>query len=116
MKHTPGPWTTFHDTLDNRTNGICIYGNPSTPNETHMGVLVGCTDTLDPENEDHAEEMLANAERIVACVNALEGVKNPEAIKSLLDALNRKDKDTIGSLRSDVLKAFKEVNGGSNET
>ena len=83
MKHTPGPWTTFHDTLDNRTNGVCIYGNPQTSNETRMGVLVGCTDTLDPENEDHAEEMLANAERIVACVNACE--PNGAVVKALKD-------------------------------
>lgn len=33
-----------------------------------------------------AEEVLANATRIVACVNACAGIKNPEAVKDLLKA------------------------------
>jgi len=89
MKHTKGPWIALPDMLDNRTHGVCIFGNPSTPDESRMGTLVATTDTLDPENEDHAEEMIANAERIVECVNACEGIENPAKYNDLMNALQR---------------------------
>lgn len=82
-KHTPGPWEVNHvkgtksecgqltvDQAGKLTDAIC---------DVH-GELTG----LDFERPE--SEQLANAERIVACVNACEGLADPTAVPDLLAA------------------------------
>ena len=64
MKHTPEPW-------ENKTPGKYKAGNIYAEGEYI------CTTSGNAQ---------ANAERIVACVNACEGI-NPEAVPDLLEAL-----------------------------
>ncbi len=48
---------------------------------------------------------IASAKRIKACVNALEGIKNPEAVKDLVDIARRFDRDintTFGSAKEAI--------------
>lgn len=40
------------------------------------------------------------AQRIVSCVNALEGIKNPEAVKDLIDAANKQIDCTLDHFAS----------------
>ena len=68
LKHTPEPWK-----VTVQENGyVCI----ETAYGTHRDILTGDFITL----------KASNAERIVACVNACEGL-NPEAIPEMLEAL-----------------------------
>lgn len=70
VKHTPEPWMAdledYASVID--SDGICVCEMPPY--------------TRSPNRE----KARANAERIVACVNACKGI-NPEAVPDLLDAL-----------------------------
>jgi len=55
-QHTPGPWTVDHE---------CISAN-----RAHISMAIG------PDGATYAEQK-ANAARIVACVNACEGIEDP---------------------------------------
>lgn len=71
--HTPGPWSASTDWLNGPP--VILDGDG-----IHIAKVVGRSTT---EDED-----LANARRIVACVNALEGVDDPEsAMRELRGAL-----------------------------
>lgn len=79
MKHTPGPWKVFYQDdeypgieVADRDYSIVVYGDKGDFNAGVQG--------------DTHEEALANAQRIVACVNACEGI-NPEAVPDMLKAL-----------------------------
>lgn len=65
--HAPGPWRYDKDNLNVYSNGMVaqIYG--------HI----------------HNGEKEANAYRIVTCVNACEGLKNPIAIPNLIAAARK---------------------------
>lgn len=67
MKHTPTPWTIF----------IRPYAED---NEVRK------IQTVDHQIEIASRVDHFDAERIVSCVNALEGIENPEAIKELIEA------------------------------
>ncbi len=70
-KHTPGPWRL-------EQNGPA-YNLCSPDRARHFAILVGMIRNQDSEHK-------ANAERIVACVNACEGI-NPDAVPDLLAVL-----------------------------
>ncbi len=76
MNHTKEPW------VIHRTGG-CIVGGKfiEYTNGKAQSQIVHCT----IGNEITSEERDANAARIVACVNALEGVEHPAAIKNLIE-------------------------------
>lgn len=74
MKHTKEPWTTKI-----RQPGTML--TIESTNEEYVCSLLG--------DEEYKQ---ANAERIVSCVNALEGL-NPEAIAELVEAAE----ETIGA-------------------
>jgi hypothetical protein len=69
-KHTPEPWS-----YDESQEDYVLYSDSAWIGKTSLGY--GVT----PEGETEA-----NAARIVACVNACEGI-NPEAIPLMLEAL-----------------------------
>lgn len=89
-KHTPGPWFVADRPWDDR--GTAIYGNRTLkigpPNDPHGAELVSdCNVTMEWEdgNPDPLERDRANAARIVACVNALDGIEDPVAARAILD-------------------------------
>ena len=71
VAHTPEPWE------------LVVHGN-TMANDKYIQILSGSWDIAHNRfsNRDFNEE-LANAQRIVACVNGCEGI-NPEAIQDLL--------------------------------
>jgi len=71
MKHTKGPWKTDRDCL----NSILIVD----PNGGEV-----CS-TYNPDGSDLGPADRENAERIVECVNACEGIENPAVIKELIE-------------------------------
>jgi hypothetical protein len=73
-KHTPGPWTS-RTNAESRRPVIRIIG--TTPDEPIIAQV--STGANNPNGGD-------NALRIVACVNACEGI-DPEAIPDLVEAL-----------------------------
>lgn len=77
-KHTPGPWK-FHSKP--------INGNYTI--ETDRELRGDCWWVCDTGESAYIldEERKANAARIVACVNACEGIADPSAVKDLLEAL-----------------------------
>ncbi len=76
-KHTPGPWKMF-------------YGKICSPSCESLGFLSG-------EFTERSHD-LANALRVIACVNACEGI-NPKAVPDLLKAL-KEAKDQLIALCS----------------
>lgn len=66
LKHTPGPWEAFEK----------AEGGYSIESYVESGAWATVAHALDPNN----------AARIVACVNACEGI-SPEAVPNLLEAL-----------------------------
>jgi hypothetical protein len=76
-QHTPGPWEVRFNGHKQRR-----IATTSTPNR-HIADVVPVT--YDYERAEATME--ANAQRIVACVNACEGI-NPEAVPELLESLD----------------------------
>ena len=74
-QHTPGPWKVS-------------TANPYAVNTVSGGIATahGTDDANYSEFFPSTEQAKANARRIVACVNACEGI-NPEAVPDLLEAL-----------------------------
>ena len=65
-KHTPGPWTQM----------ICTDLRPQVTNKNGLQIVRASGDP----SMDHE----ANASRIVACVNACEGIDNPAALQDFI--------------------------------
>lgn len=77
--HTAGPWKAVHDVPNWRW---VLHGNTQ---PTAFGHFVGWS----PDGVTTEEEDAANSARIVACVNALDGVANPGAVPRALGILRR---------------------------
>jgi hypothetical protein len=65
-KHTPGPWDSENKNVWSENGLNADQSNLATT---------------------HGPFAKANAERIVACVNACDGIADPSAVKDLLEAL-----------------------------
>lgn len=72
-KHTPGPWKTYISERD--VNAPLIWSE-------HDGKINSVASTDGGKEEMQVKR--ANAARIVACVNACEGIESPEAIRDLI--------------------------------
>ena len=89
-QHTPEPWD-----YDGGSCGEIIAGTPHKPSHglsTAQLVAVAALEAGLNDSDEHPdrseEEMQANAYRIVTCVNACKGIKDPvKAIPLLLAAL-----------------------------
>lgn len=82
-KHTPGKWQlTEQDADDKRTCRLVFLAGSG------AGKSFGNFQGWSGDGVTTREEDAANASRIVACVNACEGI-NPEAVPGLLKALQR---------------------------
>lgn len=75
VRHTPEPWTTAHPHLD-LTGHVWRDGR----------LVAGCCGHQDNTDAGVEIENNANADRIVACVNALDGM-NPEGVVGMVEAL-----------------------------
>ncbi len=73
INHTAEPW-------ENSVAGVAVAVSLDEQGRRKTEFIVHCTSTTAPNKE--------NAERIVACVNALEGIKNPAAVKDVIVAAN----------------------------
>lgn len=73
-KHSPGPWAALT---------YCIYAQTDASTDVYNRLVAETSIDDSPIDLEH-EECAANAERIVACVNALEGIENPEAIQKAI--------------------------------
>jgi hypothetical protein len=84
-KHTPEPWRIDRTAEDDATPAYLIAGN------TSKYVVIA---HLYPYSFYHmnAETANANNKRIVACVNALAGIEDPEAFVKEAKAAMQKDK------------------------
>ena len=83
-KHTPGPWSKPFVWDASKPDILTIgamrrdcpsLGEKSKRSRDHM---------LDIDISGDREEMRANAERIVACVNACEGIADPSVVPEML--------------------------------
>lgn len=94
-QHTPGPWKTrrFDDEAEGRHNF------------TVQAAL--CEVARMSQVDEHIAE--ANARRIVACVNACEGI-NPEAVPELLEALGLLLDGAEQAVKAGLIQP--QVNGG----
>lgn len=69
-KHRPGPWAARHDdSMRRRRVG---------PKDSPMFDVAYCSGATSLEGE-------SNAERIVACVNACEGIEDPSQLQEILE-------------------------------
>lgn len=89
QEHTPEPWSTstWVEQPNNRTKPMIVSG----------GVAVAITHPAPICRQDECE---ANAHRIVACVNALQGIGNPSAIADLVEAAQAVSEWDWNGLRS----------------
>ncbi len=83
MKHTPEPWKVHHHSHINREQWLSILNG--TFDITHNGAANPAVVACSKYSAMTDEENLANAQRIVDCVNACEGI-NPKAVPDLLGA------------------------------
>lgn len=102
VAHSPEPW----DVPDE--NPFCIGGGPE-------GTSLGQMSSFHPDVSD--AEDAANARRIVACVNACEGI-NPEAVPELLafakDIYEHHDGTfPVGFLKSRLRELIAKAEGGA---
>ena len=80
-EHTPEPWSGQRD--DNPYYcWLDIYDSDDNKIiSVHLGSGI--------DSHDYTKRALANAERIVACVNGCAGIENPEAVGELLEAYGK---------------------------
>lgn len=81
MKHTPEPWRTVELKAPTSPDQMADRLIASSDNQ-HVA------ETFQYRNHNNTDEetALANAHRIVACVNGCEGIVNPPAVPELLAA------------------------------
>jgi hypothetical protein len=98
--HTPGPWRIGQDSA---AHAIWTAGN--VPASLIVAIRPDCTE------QDNNRQ--ANAARIVACVNAMEGIADPGAVPDLLAAL--RELMTGHSMAGQAMaeKAIARATGGS---
>lgn len=106
-KHTPGPWYVSGQTILQDSERY-----------SQIATLLRMTFKAKPNGEYHpCEEMEANAARIVACVNACEGIDDPAQFVQNMRSDNRDLLHRLGNaeveneaLRAEIeaLKAFNE--------
>jgi hypothetical protein len=110
-KHTPAPWQILPEECDRpyiRIRGIALgtrykIANVLTPN--HDGV-----------HPREAQETRANARRIVACVNACEGIEDPENVVPQLRRANDRvlQLEPLRLQRDELLQALKALTSASD--
>lgn len=91
FKHTPGPWSTDGKTTHVIGNGFIV-----------ASVQAG----LNPQIQ------FANAQRIVECVNAMQGIDEPQKLRETWDAIQHLELDAYVSMkaqRDDLLYVLREV-------
>jgi hypothetical protein len=112
-KHTPWPWSVVM--TDDRYGHASVRGACGRTVARVRGSQIDRNAPLPREPYYLTDEDIANAERIVACVNGCEGI-NPAAVRDMYEALrvvvrcipshaaNSGDAERLGNLR-DVLRA-----------
>ena len=75
--HTPGPWRVYN--FGDGGPGLMVAASDEA--ETYVAQCDNISASAISK-----EQMIANARRIVACVNACEGIANPEAVGELVEA------------------------------
>lgn len=83
-KHTPGPWRKYFTDLGNYTPAWGIEGFYGPDGNCSLSPV--CHVYRHKEDPEKIKESEANAQRIVDCVNACEGI-NPKAVSSMISAL-----------------------------
>ena len=99
MKHTQEPWK-LHDSY-NKIAPLSVP-NKKSPDYIHYGLTIARGNTIIGDvsgvkllkpapigypRVESAEEVEANANRIIACVNGCAGIPNPAAIPEVVEAL-----------------------------
>lgn len=90
-KHTPGPIETVGATrIWSQKGAIAIVAEPECKDSSDFSeVKIG---------SPRWKEAMANADRILACWNGCEGIKNPEAVRDLLKVLQSE----LEALKEDI--------------
>jgi hypothetical protein len=91
QKHTPEPWEYWNERSgeENTFNIQCVRGD----------IVAICDDHWDRRGDDTNE---ANAARIVACVNALDGIPDPAAFVERARAVEA-ERDELRNAAKEVL-------------
>lgn len=89
-KHTPGPWG-----IEEGIN--CLYVGPVVERYGRERVVTPVAD-CNFVDELGEKETLANAARIVACVNACEGIEDPANLRTQMDAMAETLRSSISIL------------------
>lgn len=106
--HTPGPWYSEAAAKDGRRNGALVFAHGATGGRVRIAEVGNM-------GSDYAEDE-ANAARIVACVNACEGMDTPEASIAFLrergEALTEANAQLAATERErdELAAALKKVN------
>ena len=80
MSHTPGPWKIYDGYGSDRSRPSIVDSIPDRDGKCVANCIAFASSTNN--------QMDANAARIVACVNACEGI-NPEAVPEMLSVLHQ---------------------------
>lgn len=96
-KHTPGPWRISQD-------------QPHVIDSDKLKGIAGCCAHLLYSEPKHPED-LANAERIVACVNACEGIENPAKFISIARSVVSQNNEMKADL-AELLAAIGKLKPG----
>lgn len=111
QKHTPGPWRVHvsngietgeimgqtHGTESVCDTGLAFWSNPTRCRDAVIGYAMSA-------------RCKANARRIVACVNACEGIEKPENLRANIDELARRFK-TAKAQRDELIRCTQEPSG-----
>lgn len=105
-KHTTGPWKVFGE-ITNNMNGCSIR------KEDNFKTIIGDLYAYEHRNIS-IEEANANAQRIVDCVNAMEGIDDPKGmvlvgVKLMLETVPQL-KERIAQLESELFDAREMLN------
>ena len=92
MKHTPTPWRFDH--LKMKIKG--------TDDVNYMTIIANISPNMDYSRGMNTQR--ANAERIVACVNAMEGIENPEEFMKLQAAEIKRLNEMVELMRRTIEK------------
>lgn len=100
-KHTPGPWSVDPESED--AEAFVIFGPEK---DNGWCSLIACL----AKRSDLPVE--ANAARIVACVNACEGIADPSVVPKLLETLKMAER-TFGDRFPEIVAIIARAEGRS---
>ena len=100
--HTPGPWMFVGNVDHKHVQKTQLIIQDRVRNSKNIASVIPCLGMT-------GQEIKANAERIVTCVNAMEGIEDPKKLRETWDAIKHLELDAYEKTNQLLTEALLEL-------